>query len=38
VARNLRWLAAAIKGGKKLDDFLIDRSARKARRKRRSKR
>src|SRR6516164_9194146 len=33
-----RWLAAAIKGGKKLDDFLIDRSARKARRKRRSKR
>jgi DNA-binding protein H-NS len=33
-----RWLVAAIKGGKKLDDFLIDRSARKARRKRRSKR
>jgi len=33
-----RWLAAAIKGGKKLDDFLIDKSARKARRKRRSKR
>ena len=24
-----RWLAAAIKGGKKLDDFLIDKSARK---------
>jgi DNA-binding protein H-NS len=33
-----RWLVAAIKSGKKLDDFLIDRSARKARRKRRSKR
>jgi DNA-binding protein H-NS len=33
-----RWLAAAIKGGKKLDDFLIDKSARKVRRKRRSKR
>jgi len=33
-----RWLVAAIKGGKKLDDFLIDKSARKARRKRRSKR
>ncbi len=33
-----RWLAAAIKGGKKLDDFLIDKSARKGRRKRRSKR
>jgi DNA-binding protein H-NS len=33
-----RWLVAAIKGGKKLDDFLIDRSARKQRRKRRSKR
>jgi DNA-binding protein H-NS len=33
-----RWLVAAIKGGKKLDDFLIDRSARKGRRKRRSKR
>ena len=32
-----RWLAAAIKGGKKLDDFLIDKSARKGR-KRRSKR
>ena len=31
-----RWLVAAIKGGKKLDDFLIDKSAR--RRKRRSKR
>jgi DNA-binding protein H-NS len=31
-----RWLVAAIKGGKKIDDFLIDKSARK--RKRRSKR
>jgi DNA-binding protein H-NS len=33
-----RWLVAAIKGGKKLDDFLIDKSARKGRRNRRSKR
>jgi DNA-binding protein H-NS len=33
-----RWLVAAIKRGKKLDDFLIDKSARKRRRKRRSKR
>ena len=33
-----RWLVAAIKGGKKLDDFLIDKSAQKERRKRRSKR
>ena len=33
-----RWLDAAIKGGKKLDDFLIDKSARKGRGKRRSKR
>jgi len=32
-----RWLVAAIKGGKKLDDFLIDK-AQKGRRKRRSKR
>jgi DNA-binding protein H-NS len=32
------WLVAAIKRGKKLDDFLIDKSARKGRRKRRSKR
>jgi DNA-binding protein H-NS len=32
-----RWLVA-IKRGKKLDDFLIDKSARKVRRKRRSKR
>ena len=31
------WLVAAIKGGKKLDDFLIDKSARNGRRKRRSK-
>jgi DNA-binding protein H-NS len=34
-----RWLVAAIKDGKKLDDFLIDKSsAQKGRRKRRSKR
>ena len=33
-----RWLVAAIKGGKKLDVFLIDKSARKGRKKRRSKR
>jgi DNA-binding protein H-NS len=33
-----RWLVAALKGGKKLDDFLIEKSARKGRRKRRSKR
>ena len=32
-----RWLVA-IKGGKKLDDFLIDKSARKGRKKGRSKR
>ena len=32
-----RWLVAAIKRGKKLDDFLIDKSARKRQRKRRSK-
>jgi len=30
-----RWLVAAIKGGKKLNDFLIDKSARKGRKKRR---
>ena len=30
-----RWLVAAIKGGKKLDDFLIDKSARKRRRSKR---
>jgi DNA-binding protein H-NS len=29
-----RWLVAAIKGGKKLDDFLIDKSAKKRRSKR----
>jgi DNA-binding protein H-NS len=33
-----KWLVAAIKGGKKLDDFLIDKSARKGRGKRRAKR
>jgi DNA-binding protein H-NS len=33
-----RWLVDAIKGGKKLDDFLIDKSAGKGRRKRRAKR
>jgi DNA-binding protein H-NS len=32
------WLVDAIKGGKKLDDFLIDKSAQKRRRKLRSKR
>ena len=32
-----KWLVAVIKGGKKLDDFLINK-ARKGRRKRRSKR
>ena len=32
------WLVAAIKRGRKLEDFLIDKSARKGRRKRRSKR
>jgi DNA-binding protein H-NS len=32
------WLVAAIKGGKKLENFLIDKSARKGRKKRRSKR
>ena len=32
------WLVAAIKGGRKLDDFLIDKSARKGWKKRRSKR
>jgi DNA-binding protein H-NS len=32
------WLVAAIKEGKKLDDFLIDKSVRKERKKRRSKR
>jgi DNA-binding protein H-NS len=33
-----KWLVAAIKGGRKLEDFLIDKSARKGRGKRRSKR
>ena len=33
-----RWLVDAIKGGKKLDDYLIDKAARKRSRKRRSKR
>ena len=33
-----RWLVAAVKGGKKIDDFLIDKSAGKGRKKRRSKR
>ena len=33
-----RWLVVAIRGGKKPDDFLIDKSARKGRKKRRSKR
>jgi DNA-binding protein H-NS len=39
-ARGARpvWLVAAIKGGKKIDDFLIDKSARTGRKKRRSKR
>jgi DNA-binding protein H-NS len=32
------WLVAAIKGGKRLDDFLIDKSAGKGRKKRRAKR
>ena len=33
-----KWLVAAIKEGKRLEDFLIDKSARKGRRRRRSKR
>ena len=33
-----KWLVAAIKGVRKLDDFLIDKSTRKGRKKRRSKR
>jgi DNA-binding protein H-NS len=33
-----RWLVAAMKEGKKLDDFLIDKSGTKRRKKRRSKR
>jgi DNA-binding protein H-NS len=33
-----KWMVAALKKGKKMDDFLIDKSARKGRKKRRSKR
>ena len=33
-----RWMVEALKKGKKMDDFLIDKSARKGRTKRRSKR
>src|SRR5690348_7392943 len=33
-----RWLVAAIKGGKKLENFLIDKSGARRRNKRRSKR
>jgi DNA-binding protein H-NS len=33
-----RWLVAAIKGGKKVDDFLIRKSPQNGRKKRRSKR
>jgi DNA-binding protein H-NS len=33
-----RWLVDAIKGGKKIDDFLIDKAAGKGRKKRRAKR
>jgi DNA-binding protein H-NS len=33
-----RWLTAALKGGKKLDDYLIDKGARKPARKIRRKR
>ena len=33
-----RWLVAAIKGGKKLDDFLIDKAGRRGRKKRGPKR
>jgi DNA-binding protein H-NS len=33
-----RWLVSAMKDGKKLNDFLIDKSATKGRKKRRSKR
>jgi DNA-binding protein H-NS len=32
-----RWLTAAIKAGAKRDDFLVDKSARKVRKKRRAK-
>jgi DNA-binding protein H-NS len=33
-----RWLVAAIRGGKRLENFLIDKSERKGRKKRRGKR
>jgi DNA-binding protein H-NS len=33
-----KWMVEALKKGKKIDDFLIDKSARKGQRKRRSKR
>jgi DNA-binding protein H-NS len=33
-----KWMVEALKSGKKLDDFLIDKAAQKGRRKRRSKR
>ena len=33
-----RWLVAAMKGGKKLENFLIEKSTRKGRTKRRAKR
>jgi DNA-binding protein H-NS len=33
-----RWLVAAMKGGKKLDAFLIDKSARKGQKRRKAKR
>jgi DNA-binding protein H-NS len=33
-----RWLVAAIKGGKKIENFLIDKSGRKGRKKLRAKR
>jgi DNA-binding protein H-NS len=33
-----RWLTAALKGGKKIDDYLIDKAARKPARKTRRKR
>jgi DNA-binding protein H-NS len=33
-----KWMVEALKKGKRMEDFLIDKSARKGRRKRRSKR
>src|SRR6266540_4330382 len=33
-----KWMVEALKKGKKMEDFLIDKSARKGRKKRRSKR